>query len=171
MLWWCWTQRHFRQVFTVLSTSFGKTFFALFYSKWKYFVLIDHIRSEIIYLFCFCVLFSNIYSKKFMAIHWSDLCNFYSEVFFFFFFCSFCSFCLRKYFLLFFAEFKYLMFHNNIVKISETLNKRNLLKTCLQSYLPYPTNLCIICFKFYYGKSENIWFFKNPMTRIKLFCV
>ena len=46
-------------------------------------------------------------------------------------------FVLENIFLLFFAEFKYLMFHNNIVKISEKLNKRNLLKTCLQSYLPY----------------------------------
>ena len=49
------------------------------YFKSKYFVLIDHILSEIICLFCFCVLFSNIYPKiKFMAKNWSDLCNFYS---------------------------------------------------------------------------------------------
>ena len=34
-------------------------FFCLaFYFKWKYFVLIDHILSETICLFCFCVLFS-----------------------------------------------------------------------------------------------------------------
>ena len=32
---------------------------------------------------------------------------------------------LRKYFSLFFAEFELLMFHNNIVKISEKLNKWN----------------------------------------------
>ena len=30
------------------------------------------------------------------------------------------------------------MFHNNIVKISEKLNKRNLLKICLQ--VTYPTD-------------------------------
>ena len=44
----------------------------------KYFVLIDIILSETICLFCFCVLFSNIYPKiKFTAKNWSDLCNFY----------------------------------------------------------------------------------------------
>ena len=32
----------------------------------------------------------------------------------------------------FFAEFELRMFHNNIVKISEKLDKRNLLKICLQ---------------------------------------
>ena len=32
-----------------------------FYVKWNYFVLIDHILSETICLFCFCVLFSNKY--------------------------------------------------------------------------------------------------------------
>ena len=45
-----------------------RRFFCLaFYFKWKYFVLIDLIWSETICLFCFCVLFSNIYPKiKFM---------------------------------------------------------------------------------------------------------
>ena len=33
------------------------------------------------------------------------------------------------FFLLFFTDFKLLMFHKNIVKISEILNKWNLLKT------------------------------------------
>ena len=42
------------------------------------------------------------------------------------------------------------MFHNNIVKISEELNKLNLLKICLQ--VTYPTDFCIICIHFYYGK-------------------
>ena len=43
---------------------------------------------------------------------------------------NFCSksdvlgiFCLRKHFLLFLAEFESLMFHTNIVKITEKLNK------------------------------------------------
>ena len=54
-----------------------------FYFKRKYFVLNDHILSETICLFCFCVLFSNMYPKiKFMAKNWSDLCNFYSKVIF-----------------------------------------------------------------------------------------
>ena len=116
-----------------------------FYFEWKYFVLIDHIQSITIYLFCFGVLLSNIYSKiKFTPKNWSDLCNFYSKV-------IFCSFCPRKYFLIFFAEFKLLMFHNIIVKISEKLNKRNLLKICLQ--VTYPTYFWKIRFHFYYRKK------------------
>ena len=133
-------------MFTVLSTSLGKTFFCLAFSlKWKYFVLIDHILWETICLFCFCVLFSNMYPKiKFIAKNWSDLCNFYSRM-------IFLNFCLRKYFLIFFAEFKSLIFHNNIVKISEKLNKQNLLKICSQ--VTYPTNFCIICMHFYHREK------------------
>ena len=68
---------------TVLSAFF---FCLAFYFKWKYFVLIKRILSETVCLFCFCDLFSNIYSKiKFTAINWSYLCNFYSKVIFFFF--------------------------------------------------------------------------------------
>ena len=63
-----------------------------FYFKRRYFVLTDHILSETICLFGFCVLFSNMYPKiKFTAKNWSDLCNSYSKVIFF-------NFCLRKYF-------------------------------------------------------------------------
>ena len=54
-----------------------------FYLKWNCSVLIDHILSETICLFCFCVLFSNMYSRiNFIAKNWSDLCNFYSKVIF-----------------------------------------------------------------------------------------
>ena len=82
--------------------------------------------------FCFCVLFSNIYSKtEFTVINWSGLCNFYSKV-------IFLNFCLRKYFLLSFSKFKLLIFHNNIMKISEKLNKQNLLKICFQ--VTYPSD-------------------------------
>ena len=59
-----------------------------------------------------------------MAKSWSDLSNFYNKV-------IFLIFCLRKYFLLFFADFELVMFYNNIVKISEKLNKRNMLKIWL----------------------------------------
>ena len=119
------------RVVTVLSTSVGKTFFAWRYLKWKYFVLIDNILSETICLFCFCVLFSNMYPKiKFIAKNWSDLCNFYSKVIFW-------DFCLSKHFLLFFAEFKLLMFHNNIVKISEKIEQVKLVENLHPSYLPY----------------------------------
>ena len=131
-----------------LSDITWKDVFCLaFYYKWKYFVLIDHILSETICLFCFCVLFSNIYPKiKFTAKNWSDLCNFYSKMIFW-------IFCRRNIFLLFFVEFELLIFHNNIVKNSEKLNKENLLKVCL--LVTYPTDFCItcICIHFYYGKK------------------
>ena len=65
-----------------------------------------------------------------MAKSWSDLCNFYSKVIFW-------NVCLRKYFLIFFAEFELLMFYNDIVKISEKLNKWDWLKILAPSYLPY----------------------------------
>ena len=90
---------------------------------------------------------------KFIAKSWPDLCNFYSKV-------IFLEFCFRKYVLLFFAEFELLMFHNNIGKISEKLNKQNLLKNCLQ--VTNPTDFCIICINFYYGKKVKMFdFFKN----------
>ena len=127
--------------------SWKDVFCLVFYFRWKYFVLIDHILSETICLFCFCVLFSNIYTKiKFTDKSWSDPCIFYSIVIFW-------NFCLRKYFLLFFAEFELLMFHNNTVKISEKLNKCNLLKIWLQ--INYPTDFCMIWLHSYsyYGKK------------------
>ena len=55
------------------------------------------------------------------------------------------------------------MLHNNILKISEKLSKRNLLKVYLQ--VTYPIDFCIICFHFYYGESENILFFKNQWLK------
>ena len=128
--------------------SWKDVFYLAFYLKWKYIVLIDYILSETICLFCFWVLFSNMYPKiKFIAKNWSDLCNFCSNVIFW-------NFCLSKYFLLFFAKFELLMFHNNIMKISEKLNKQNLLKICLQ--VTYPTNFCIIFIHFYYGEKVKI---------------
>ena len=44
----------------------------------------------------------------------------------------FFKFRFKKYLLHFFAEFELLMFHYNIVKISEKFNKQNLLTICLQ---------------------------------------
>ena len=48
----------------------------------------------------------------------------------------FLIFCLRKYFILFYAEFGLLMFHNNIVKNSKKLNKQNV-ENQPPSHLPY----------------------------------
>ena len=53
---------------------------------------------------------------KFTTKNWSDLCSFYSKVIFF------RSFVEENIFLLFFAEFELLMFHNNTEKLSEKLN-------------------------------------------------
>ena len=118
-------------------------FCLVFYFKWKYFVLVDHILSETICLFCLGVLFLCIYSKiKFTVIILSDLCNFYSKVIFW-------NFCLRKYLFLFFAEFELLMFHNNIVEISVKM-EYELVENLPPSYLPY--RFCITCIHFYYGK-------------------
>ena len=49
----------------------------------------------------------------------------------------FSEFCVRKYFLLFFDEFELLMFHNNIVKISEKIEQVELVENLAPSYLPY----------------------------------
>ena len=134
-----------------------------FYFKWKYFVLVDHILIEAICFLCFCVLFSNIYTKiKVMAKSWSDLCNFYSKV-------IFRNFCLRKHFLLFLAKFELVMFYNNIVKISKKLNKWNMLKIWLK--LPTLQIYASFGFIFTMGKSENIWFFKNQWLELNFLYV
>ena len=77
--------------------------------------------SATIRCFCSCALFSNIYREiNCLAKNGSDLCNFYTRS------CSKLDFwkCFIKTFcLLFFTDFKSLMFHNNIVKISEILNE------------------------------------------------
>ena len=43
------------------------------------------------------------------------------------------------------------MFHDNIVKISDKVNMRNLSKICLQ--VTYPTDFCIIYIHFHKGKK------------------
>ena len=43
------------------------------------------------------------------------------------------------------------MFYDNIMKISEKLNERNMLKIWLQ--VTYPANFGIIWLHFYYGKK------------------
>ena len=80
-----------------------------------------------------------------MAKNGSDICNFCSKLDF--------GKSGRKHFLLFFMDFKLLMFHNNIVKVSEILNKENLLKTCLK--FTYPIDFCIFCSHFYKGKKRK----------------
>ena len=60
-------------VLTALSTSLRKTFFACHFILNEN-ILTDHILSETVCRFCFCVLFSNMCPKiKFMARSWSDI--------------------------------------------------------------------------------------------------
>ena len=47
------------------------------------------------------------------------------------------------------------MFHKNNVKISEKLNKWNLLKIRFQ--VIYLAGFCIICIHFYYGEKVKIF--------------
>ena len=116
-----------------------------FYFKWNYFVVIDHILSETICPFCFCVLFSKSYSKiKFTAKNWSNLCNFYFKV-------IYKKKLSKKIFFYFsFLNFKYWCYAT-LWKIRKKMNKRNLLKICRQ--VTYPTDFCIICIHVYYGKK------------------
>ena len=116
----------------------------------------ENILSETICRFCFCAMFSNIYRKlNFMAKIGSDLCNFYSKLEFLDLFFIY----IYVLFLLFCTDFKLMMFYYNIVKISRILNKKNLLKNCIQTN--YPIDFCTFCDHFYYGKNENIRFFLN----------
>ena len=121
-------------------------FYLMFYSvKLLNWFVIKNILSETICCFCSSAWFPNIYCKFFMAKNGSDLCNFCSELDFWKFFIK------KKYFLFFFFNFKLLMFHHNIVKISEGLNKRSLLKVCIKT--PCPIDFCIFCNHFYYWKK------------------
>ena len=67
----------------------------------------------------------------------------------------------KEIFLLFFAEFKLLMFLNNIVKISEKIEQAELVENLPPSYLPYRFLHNLHSFLLYNGKSETIWFFKK----------
>ena len=138
-----------RDIITVLSTSLGKTFFA-----WR-FILNENILFWLTisyqkpFVFSASVFYFQIGTLKLNLSPEIGLTYAISIAKWFFW-----NFCLSKYFLLFFAEFELLMYHNNIVKISEKLNKWNLLKICLQ--VTYPTNFCIIFILFYYGEKVKI---------------
>ena len=132
--------------FTVLSTCLGKTFFA-----WR-FILNENIlfwltiSNQKPFVFSVSVFCSQIFTIKLNLWPKIDLTYAISIVKWFL-----GVFVLENIFLLFFAEFKLLMFHNSIVKTPEKLNERNLLKICLQ--VTYPTEFCKIRIHFYYGKN------------------
>ena len=88
---------------------------------------------------------------------WSDLCHFYSKLEFWKTF--------NKYILICFTDFRLLMFQNNIVKISEILNKKNLLKTCIQTICPI--NFCIVLSHLIYYRKSVIFFIKKKNNNKK----
>ena len=138
---------------TVLSTSLGKNFFA-----WRL-ILNESILflSDTVCRFCFCLLFSNMYSKiKFTAKNWYDRCNFYSKVNFFF------NFCLRKYFCFSLLNLNCICFTTILWKFPK-IHQQNLLKIWLQ--FTYLSDFCISCIQFYYEKKWKYLIFLNPMTR------
>ena len=122
-----------------LNITWKIVFCLAFYFKWIYFVLINHILSDTVCLFYFCVLFSNIY-LKFTHKNWSDLFNFYCKMIFFYFL-------FREIFFLFFWWFLFIIAVSWQLKISEK-NNWNLLKPSFQ--FAYPINFGTICNHFYY---------------------
>ena len=80
--------------------------------------MIGNILSRTLCLLCSCALFLNIYHKINFMVKIMGLTYAISIVNW-----IFGNFLLKNIFLLFFTDFKLLMFHNNIVKISEILNK------------------------------------------------
>ena len=146
--------RYFDISYCPLDISWKDVFCLAFYFKWKYFVLVDHILSETICLLCFCVLFSNIYTKnKVSAKSWSDLCNFYSKVIFFL------NFFLENSFYFSLLNLNLWRFTTMLWKIQKNWTSG----TCWKfgSKLPTLQNSAWFDFIFTMGKSENISFFKN----------
>ena len=112
-------------------------------------LLIDHILSETICLSCFCALFSNIYHKiritaKIGLTYAFSIVN-----------VIFGKFLLENVFSTDITDVGLLMIHNNIKKVSEILNKWNLLKTSIQTtYLSIFAYFAAIFFTI--GKNDNI---------------
>ena len=100
--------------------------------------------------FCFCALFKKL-TVAFILRRQMGLTDTISIVNWIFGFCF-----IRKYVLLFFMDFKLLLSHNTIVKISAISNKWNLLKHCSQT--TDPIDLCIFAAIFTMRKMEMIKF-------------
>ena len=153
------SEMFFYHLSTVLSTSVGKTLFFIrrFIPNKKQWFMIDNIirtRNHLSFLFLNFVFKYIVFTAKliFMAKSGSDLWNFYNKLEFWIYY-----FFYLNYFLLFFTNFKWLMFHNNTVQLSEILNKWNLLKTCIKT--THQIEFCIFCSRFCYEKNANRWMF------------
>ena len=149
---------------TVLSTSLGKTFFS-----WR-FILNENnlvwltISCQIPFVFYVSVFYSQIFTQRLKLRPKVGLTYAISIVKWFFW-----NFCLRKYFLLFFAEFELLTFYNNIVKISEKIEQVELGENLAPSYLPYRFLHDLASFLLW--EKVKIFDFFKPITRIKLFVI
>ena len=106
------------------------------------------------FLFCFSVsaLCFQIFTVKLILWpnNWADMCNFFNSKL------DFLGKTIRNYILLFFTDIKLLIFHNNIVKFSEILNKWNLIKTYIQT--TYYIHFYIIYSHFTMGKWNFSFF-------------
>ena len=122
---------HFRQQdYCPFDISWKDVFCLAFYFKCKYFVLVDHILSETICILCYCVLFSNIYTKiKVTVKSWSDLCNFYKVIFL--------NFCLRKYFFTFLWWIWIIDVLQQYCENFRKIEHVELVENLTPSYLPY----------------------------------
>ena len=77
----------------------------------------------------------------------------------------FLEFLSKKIFFLFFIpKFELLMFHNNIVKISEKNEQAELVKN-LPPYYSYPTDFCIMRISFYYREKVKISYLKKQTNK------
>ena len=125
-----------------------------------YFILNDNILFWLtisyqisICLFCFCFLFSNIYSKiKFTIKYWSNLWNFYTKVFF-------GEILSKKIFFTFLCWIGFIDVSQQFCENVKKIEQADFVEICLQ--VTYPTDFCIICIHFYYGKKRKyLIFFK-----------
>ena len=146
---------------TVLLTSHGKTFFTWHFvlngtliSDWQYLI-----RNHLLCLFlCF---FPNINCRiNFMAKNGSDQCNFYSKL-------DFWNFFIKTYFLLFFTDFKLVMFHNEYCENFRNFVHVELVKNLHPKYLLY--RFLHILEWYLLWENMKMFDFLKPMTRIKLF--
>ena len=117
--------------------------------------MIDHSLSGTISLFCFCAFFFFFFYKYLLFLLQPKLGLTYAL--------SIVNWILFEkkniadYFLLFITDFKLLMCHKNIMKMSEVLKKWNWLKTCIQT--THPIKVCIIYNHFYHGEKWKFFIF------------
>ena len=140
---------------TVLSTSLGKTFFV-----WRFFLNENilfwlTISYQTLFVFSVSVFCSQIFTVKLNLRSKIGLAYAISIVKWFFW-----DVLSKKIFFYFsLLTFNYWCFTTTLWKFQKKNEQAELVEILPPSYMSYPTDFCIICIPFYYGKSENIWFF------------